>query len=209
MYRNYFKRMIDFTLALITLIIVSPILGIVSLIIKVEGKGKILFKQKRIGKNQVAFNIYKLRTMARDKDGVNRVTKIGKLLRVTSIDEIPQLINILKGEMSFIGPRPWIEEYSKYFNKKDRRKFEVLPGISGWAQVQGRNDMTIKQKLKADIWYVDHISFKIDIIIFFKTLKIVFQKTGCSITENGIQNELNQLKKHYNNDEELVEEKIG
>lgn len=212
MYRKYFKRLVDIALALFLLIFSSPILLIAIIAIKLEGKGNAIFKQKRIGKDQEPFYIYKLRTMAIDKEGVNRVTKIGKFLRVTSIDELPQLVNILKGEMSFIGPRPWIEEYNKYFTKQDRRRSEVLPGLSGWAQVQGRNGMTIKEKLKADTWYVDHVTLKIDLIIFFKTISIVFKKTGASITEKGIQEELEELKKMYDQsvilEADIIEDKI-
>lgn len=212
MYRKYFKRTIDIVAASIALIILSPILLIAIIAIKCEGKGKAVFKQKRIGMGNKPFYIYKLRTMAIDEQGVNRVTKIGKFLRVTSIDELPQLVNIIKGEMSFIGPRPWIEEYTKYFSKKELRRLEVLPGLSGWAQVQGRNGMTIRQKLDADIFYVDNISAKLDVIIFFKTIGIVFKKTGASITEKGIQEELDELKSQYNEtsiiDAEIVDTKV-
>ncbi len=198
MYKKLFKRLIDFILAIVLLIITSPILLIAVILLRFENKGKIIFKQKRIGKGEKEFYIYKLRTMAIDKeDGINKVTKLGKVLRTTSIDELPQLINILKGEMSFIGPRPWIEKYTRYFNKQDRRRSEVLPGLSGWAQVQGRNDMSIKEKLAADTWYVDHVTFKTDFIIFVKTIAIVFKKTGSSITEKGIEDEINELKERY------------
>ena len=123
MYKKLFKRLIDVILAIVLLIITSPILLIAVILLRFENKGKIIFKQKRIGKGEKEFYIYKLRTMAIDKeDGVNKVTKLGKVLRTTSIDELPQLINILKGEMSFIGPRPWIEKYTRYFNKQDRRR---------------------------------------------------------------------------------------
>ncbi len=212
MYKKYIKRSIDFVMAFILLVVALPILIISSVAIKVTGKGKILFKQKRVGLGGKCFYIYKLRTMALDKNGVNKVTKVGKFLRATSIDELPQLANIIKGEMSFIGPRPWIEDYSKYFKEKDKRRWEVLPGISGWAQVNGRNGMSIKKKIKCDVWYVDHISFKLDFLIFFKTIGIVFKRTDASITEGGIQDELNELKAYYN--EGLfktpnLEEKIG
>lgn len=197
MYQKYVKRGLDVIFSVLLFVITLPIILIASILIKLDSKGPIIFKQKRIGKNGVSFYIYKLRTMAKNEEGRNEVTKIGKILRLTSIDELPQLINIMKGEMSFIGPRPWIEEYTKYFTKKDRRRVEVLPGLSGWAQVQGRNGITIKEKLRADTWYVDHVSFKTDFTIFIKTIEVVLKKTGASITENGIQNELEELKENY------------
>lgn len=197
MYKKYIKRILDFIIALTMIIFTFPIMCIVGICILICEGGPIIFKQKRIGKNEKPFYIYKLRTMAKNKEGVNEITKLGHLLRVTSIDELPQLINILKGQMSFIGPRPWIVEYSKYFTKEDRRRSEVLPGLSGSAQVQGRNGITIKQKLEADTWYVDNVSFKTDLIILLKTIGIVFKKTGASITETGIQDELKELKQNY------------
>lgn len=205
MYKNYIKRILDFLFAFVMMIFTLPLMSIVSICILVFDKGPILFKQKRIGKNEKPFYIYKLRTMAKNEKGVNEITKLGKILRTTSIDELPQLINILKGEMSFIGPRPWIVEYGKYFTKEDRRRSEVLPGLSGFAQVQGRNGITIKEKLVADTWYVDNISFKTDMVIFLKTIAIVFKKTGASITETQIQDELKELQQNYNNSLKLEE----
>ena len=150
--------------------------------------------------------------MAKDKNGENKVTKVGKFLRATSIDELPQFVNIIKGDMSFIGPRPWIEEYSKFFSNEDKRRWNVLPGISGYAQVNGRNGMGIKEKINADICYVDNISFITDLKIFFKTVKIVIKRTGASISETGIQEELKELEKlYYENlvDEQNLQERIG
>lgn len=197
MYRKFGKRIIDIIGAFMMLVLSSPILLVAAICIKINDGENVIFKQKRIGKNENPFYIYKLRTMAKNEEGINTVTKLGGFLRATSIDELPQLLNILKGEMSFIGPRPWIEEYTKYFTKQDRRRSEVLPGLSGWAQVQGRNGITVKQKLNADTWYVDHVSMRTDINIFCKTILLVFQKTGASITEKGIQDELKELKENY------------
>ncbi|MDD3304293.1 MAG: sugar transferase [Clostridia bacterium] len=198
MYKKYLKRGFDLLASLLLFVITLPIVIITCfLTIVFDGFSSPIFTQNRIGKDEKIFKIYKIRTMARDKNGVNIVTKLGKILRATSIDELPQLVNIIKGEMSFIGPRPWIAEYSKYFTKQDRRRSEVLPGLSGWAQVQGRNDITVKEKLKADTWYVDHISFKTDFTILTKTIGLVFKKTGASISEKGIQDELQELKKNY------------
>ena len=197
MYKRFFKRMFDFILALMGIIVVLPFELIASLLILIIDRMNPIFKQARVGKGEKVFYIYKLQTMKKDKQGVNQVTKLGKFLRATSIDELPQLLNILKGEMSFIGPRPWIEAYTKYFNKEQKRRHDVLPGISGWAQVNGRNDVTIQDKINLDLWYVDNVSLKTDIKIVFKTIGIVFKKTGASISENGIQDELKELKKNY------------
>ena len=198
MYEKVIKRFLDVIMAFVLFIISLPILFVSAIAIKLDSNGKIIFKQKRVGKDGQVFYIYKLRTMSKDKNGVNKVTKVGKFLRITSIDELPQFINIIKGDMSFIGPRPWIESYSKYFTDEDKRRWEVLPGISGYAQVNGRNGMTIKEKIAADIWYVDNISFLTDLKILFKTVNIVIKKDGASISEKGIRDELKELEKMYN-----------
>ena len=212
MYQKFLKRSIDIIMAFILLVLSSPILLISGIAIKIDSKGKLIFKQKRVGKDGKCFYIYKLRTMAKDKNGENKVTKVGKFLRATSIDELPQFVNIIKGDMSFIGPRPWIEEYSKFFSNEDKRRWNVLPGISGYAQVNGRNGMGIKEKINEDIWYVDNIPFITDLKIFFKTVKIVIKRTGASISETGIQEELKELEKlYYENlvDEQNLQERIG
>lgn len=213
MYKRYFKRCLDLVLALVLLVISFPVIFVSGIAIKCCDNGKILFKQCRVGLNGKGFYIYKLRTMARDKNGVNRVTKIGKFLRATSIDELPQLLNIIKGDMSFIGPRPWIEEYSRYFNSNDKKRWKVLPGVSGWAQVNGRNGMSITKKIQYDVWYVENVSFKLDVVIFLKTIHEVFKRTGASITEGGIQDELNELKERYEENFEIevkeLDVKIG
>lgn len=213
MYEKVIKRFLDVIMAFVLFIISLPILFVSAIAIKLDSKGKIIFKQKRVGKDGQVFYIYKLRTMSKDKNGVNKVTKVGKFLRITSIDELPQFINIIKGDMSFIGPRPWIESYSKYFTDEDKRRWEVLPGISGYAQVNGRNGMTIKEKIAADIWYVDNISFLTDLKILFKTVNIVIKKDGASISEKGIRDELKELEQMYNErmniDSELQKRSVG
>ena len=196
MYKKFVKRILDFILAFVLFVLTFPIVFVAGILILCVDRMKPVFKQKRVGKDQKIFEIYKLQTMKRDKDGVNQLTKLGKFLRATSIDELPQLVNILKGEMSFIGPRPWIESYTKYFTKRQKRRHEVLPGISGWAQVNGRNDVTIKDKINSDLYYVDNISFLLDLKIVFKTIGIVFKKTGASISEKGISEEIEELKKN-------------
>lgn len=213
MYEKVIKRFLDVIMAFVLFIISLPILFVSAIAIKLDSNGKIIFKQKRVGKDGQVFYIYKLRTMSKDKNGVNKVTKVGKFLRITSIDELPQFINIIKGDMSFIGPRPWIESYSKYFTDEDKRRWKVLPGISGYAQVNGRNGMTIKEKIAADIWYVDNISFLTDLKILFKTVNIVIKKDGASISEKGIRDELKELEQMYNDrmntDSELQERSVG
>lgn len=204
MYKKIVKRVLDFLFAFIGLIVSFPFQLIACLLILIIDKMNPFFKQARVGKNEKIFYIYKMQTMKKDKTGENKVTKLGKILRATSIDELPQFLNILKGNMSFIGPRPWIPEYTNYFNAEQKRRYEVLPGISGWAQVNGRNDITIQDKISSDIYYVDNISFLLDLKILFKTIAIVFKKTGASISEKGISEEIEELKK--NNKINLSEE---
>lgn len=196
MYKNVIKRVLDFLLALIGLVLSFPFQFIACLLILIIDRMNPLFKQARVGKKEKVFYIYKMQTMKKDNNGVNQVTKLGKVLRATSIDELPQLLNILKGDMSFIGPRPWIKEYTKHFNKEQKRRHDVLPGISGLAQVNGRNDITIQDKIKSDLYYVDNVSFMLDLKIVFKTIAIVFKKTGASISEKGIEEEIEELKKN-------------
>ena len=181
MYQRKVKRLIDSTLALIALICLSPILFITAILIKVDSKGTILFKQDRIGLNGKVFKIYKFRSMCigAEKSGVysdkndSRVTRIGRIIRATSIDELPQLINILKGDMALIGPRPPLTyhpwTYDKY-TEEQKRMFEVRPGITGWAQVHGRKDVEWNKRIELNVWYVDNLSFALDVKIFFVTI---------------------------------------
>ena len=181
----------DFTVALIMLIVLSPLMLLSCILIKANNDGPILFKQKRPGKDGKIFTVYKFRTMSvhtHDKDGrelsdFERMSKIGKLLRKTSVDELPQLINILKGEMSFIGPRPLLVEYLELYSPEQMRRHEVAPGISGWAQVNGRNTLTWEQKFEYDVYYVDHLSLSMDLKIFFKTIMNVLKQDGINSDE--------------------------
>ena len=202
MYANIFKKVIDFSFALLLTIIFLPLFIIISILIKLDSEGKVLFIQKRSGKDEKPFNMYKFRTMHRNNDvrdfkKENEVTKIGEFLRKTSLDELPQLINILKGEMSFVGPRPWIEDYRMFFNKNQKRRLEVLPGLTGLAQVSGINDISIKEKIDLDIHYVDHISLFMDINILFKTVLEVLKKSGSDQSKSAIKQELEELKNQY------------
>ena len=185
MYR-YVKRVFDFVIALIMLIVLSPLMLIASLLIKLNNDGPVFFKQKRPGKNGKIFTVYKFRTMSvktHDEDGrelsdFERMSKTGSLLRKTSVDELPQLINILKGEMSFIGPRPLLVEYLDLYTPEQMRRHEVAPGISGWAQVNGRNTLTWEEKFAYDVYYVDNLSLKLDLKIFFMTIMNVLKQDG-------------------------------
>lgn len=187
MYKNYIKRIFDFTLALTGLIFLSPIFIIVTLGLYVANQGKPFFFQARPGLNEKIFKIIKFKTMNDKKDAqgnllpdADRLTKIGSFVRKTSLDEIPQLINVLKGDMSLIGPRPLLPQYLPLYNAHQKRRHEVRPGITGWAQVNGRNAISWQQKFDYDVWYVDHVSLMLDIKILFLTLKKVFIREGIS-----------------------------
>lgn len=183
------KRIIDFVLALIAFIILLPFFIIFSIIIKLESKGPILFKQKRVGKNKKYFMIYKFRTMRTDtpkdtpthllKNADNYITKFGKIMRKTSIDELPQIVNILKGEMSIIGPRPALWNQEDLIAERDKYGAnDITPGLTGWAQVNGRDELEIPVKAKLDGEYAQKMSFAFDIKIFFKTIINVFKREG-------------------------------
>ena len=178
------KRILDFIFALILLIIASPVMIIASIAIKLESKGPSIFKQKRPGKDAKIFEVNKFRTMRveTERNGqplpdMERMTKIGSFLRKTSIDELPQLFNVLKGEMSFIGPRPLLVQYLDHYSQEQMRRHEVTPGISGWAQVNGRNTISWEEKFKLDVYYVDNISLLFDLKILWLTVyKVINRK---------------------------------
>lgn len=188
MYKNYFKRIIDFILALIALIVLSPLIIIVAIWLHFANKGAgAFFLQERPGKNADIFKVIKFKTMTdeRDKQGnllpdAQRLTKVGKFVRSTSIDELPQLINVLKGDMALIGPRPLLVKYLPLYTKEQARRHEVRPGISGWAQCHGRNAISWNEKFALDVWYVDHVSFLIDIKVIFLTVKNVLKRKDIS-----------------------------
>ena len=195
------KRIIDFILALILLIIFAIPMLIIALAIKIEDGGPIVYKSRRMGKNLKEFDTYKFRSMKTKREELKSdlsheemVTKVGKVIRKTSLDELLQLFNILKGEMSFIGPRPWITEYYVWFTDEQKRRVNVLPGISGLAQVKGRNGINIFKKIDYDLEYVDNISFKQDAKIILETISTVFSKSNAEITEQGIKEEIGELK---------------
>ena len=185
MYKKYIKRIIDFLVALIGFIILSPIFVIVTIALFFANQGKPFFFQLRPGLHGKIFKIIKFKTMndKKDVDGnllsdAERLTKIGAFVRKTSLDEIPQLLNVLKGDMSLIGPRPLLVQYLHLYSDFQNRRHEVKPGITGWAQVNGRNAITWKKKFELDVWYVDHLSFILDLKILFKTILKVVKSEG-------------------------------
>ena len=189
------KKLFDKTLALFLIILFSPIYIVVSLLIFFKMGSPILFRQKRPGYKEEIFGIYKFRTMTNEKDAngnllpdEQRLVGIGKFIRSTSLDELPQLFNVLKGEMSFVGPRPLLEEYLPLYNQKQKRRHDVKPGITGWAQVNGRNAISWDQKFDYDVWYVDNQSFWLDIKILWLTfLKVVKRSDISSSTSSTME----------------------
>jgi lipopolysaccharide/colanic/teichoic acid biosynthesis glycosyltransferase len=187
------KGMLDFISALILIIILFIPMLIIAIIILIDTKSWFIYKQKRIGKDGKEFSIYKYKTMKLNKEKKLEVTRSGKFLRKTGLDELPQLINIIKGEMSFIGPRPWIKEYFINFNSEQKKRQLVLPGITGLAQVEG-NSNTILKKINLDIQYVDNISCTMDISILIKTIYMILTMKKYDSNENLIKLEIEQLK---------------
>lgn len=188
MYAHFFKRFFDFWISLIALIIISPILLVITIWLHFANKGAgAFFFQERPGKDAKIFKVIKFKTMTdeRDADGnllpdEKRLTKVGKFVRSTSIDELPQLINVLKGDMALIGPRPLMPEYLSLYSAEQARRHEVRPGISGWAQCHGRNNITWTEKFKLDVWYVDHLSLWVDIKVVWITVIKVLKRADIS-----------------------------
>lgn len=195
------KRIIDCAFALILLILAAIPMVIVAICIKIEDGGPIIYKSKRMGKGLKPFYTYKFRSMTVKRKELKSnlthdqmVTKVGKVIRKTSLDELPQLFNILKGEMSFIGPRPWIIEYYEWFDEDQKRRADVIPGISGLAQVNGRNKISVFKKIEYDLYYIDHISFGLDVKIVLLTIRQLLERSSAEISEKGIKEEINELK---------------
>ena len=190
MYTKFFKRFFDFWIALIALICISPILMVIAIWLHFANKGAgVLFFQERAGKDGKIFKIYKFKTMTDERDAEGhllpdeaRLTKVGRFVRSTSIDELPQLINVLKGDMSLIGPRPLLVQYLPLYSPEQARRYEVRPGISGWAQCHGRNAITWTERFKLDVWYVDHVSLWTDLKIILITIKKVLFKEDINQT---------------------------
>lgn len=190
LYISLVKRPIDFIGALVALILLIPIFLIVIVLLLYSNKGAgVFFTQERPGKNEKIFKALKFKTMTDERDchgnllpDAERLTPIGKFIRSTSVDELPQLINILKGDMSFIGPRPLLVQYLPLYSKEQRRRHDVTPGMSGWAQVNGRNNISWTKKFEYDVYYVDHIGAAMDIKVFFTTIKKVFMRADINTT---------------------------
>jgi lipopolysaccharide/colanic/teichoic acid biosynthesis glycosyltransferase len=187
LYKNYFKKLLDFLIALIGLVLLSPIFLVVTIGLFFVNQGQPFFIQTRPGKNEQLFKIIKFKTMNDKKDAVGnllsdaeRLTAIGSFVRKTSLDEIPQLLNVLKGDMSIIGPRPLLVEYLPLYNEVQKRRHQVKPGLTGWAQVNGRNAISWEEKFKLDVWYVQNVSFLLDLRIVLLTLKKVTKSEGIS-----------------------------
>ncbi|MEA5005217.1 MAG: sugar transferase [Rikenellaceae bacterium] len=192
MYEDILKYIFDFILSMIALLIISPLLFLVwALLLIVNKNAGAVFLQTRPGKNGKLFKVVKFKTMNEKRDNYGnllpdneRITPIGKVIRSLSLDEIPQLINVLKGDMSLVGPRPLLVEYLPLYSKEQARRHEVKPGITGWAQVNGRNAITWEQKFEYDVWYVDHLSFWLDMKILFLTIRRVFFRDGINASKN-------------------------
>ena len=190
-YRDYLKRFFDFSISLIALTCISPILLVVTIWLHFANKGSgAFFFQERPGKDAKTFKVIKFKTMTDDRDAEgnllpdeDRLTKVGKFVRSTSIDELPQLINVLKGDMALIGPRPLLVQYLPLYSKEQARRHEVRPGISGWAQCHGRNAISWTEKFKLDVWYVDHVSFLTDMKVIWITIQKVIKRAD--INEEG------------------------
>ncbi len=191
-YEKYIKRILDFTLSLLALIILSPVLLITTILVRIKLGRPVIFKQKRPGLNEKIFTLYKFRTMTdkTDEEGnllpdSERLTKFGKILRSTSLDELPELVNILKGDMSIVGPRPLLVEYLELYNEEQKHRHDVRPGLTGLAQVSGRNTISWKEKFEEDIKYIKEITFINDFKIIFKTAIKVFKREG--IAQEGTE----------------------
>jgi undecaprenyl phosphate N,N'-diacetylbacillosamine 1-phosphate transferase len=197
---KYIKRLLDVVLSLIGLIILLPIMLITTIAIKLESKGPVIFQQDRLGLNGQVFKIYKFRSMCvgAEKDGVYetkgdmRVTKVGRIIRKTSIDELPQFVNIIKGDMSIIGPRPTLTYHPwpiEKYTHEQRKRFNVRPGVTGWAQINGRKDVPWDKRIEYDVWYVDNLSFGLDFKIFFKTvIKVLTMQDNINVGETAANN---------------------
>lgn len=187
LYRNYIKRFLDIVLSAGAVVVLSPVMAVTAVLVRIKLGSPVIFKQKRPGKDERIFEMYKFRSMtdARDENGELlpdevRLTSFGKKLRASSLDELPELFNILKGDMSVVGPRPLLVQYLPLYNAQQKRRHEVRPGVTGYAQVHGRNAITWEEKFEKDVYYVDHISFWGDWKIILQTIRAVVKKEGIS-----------------------------
>ena len=202
MYAKYIKRFLDFVLSLIGIIVLSPILLIVAILVRTKLGSPIIFKQERPGKDEKIFTLYKFRTMTDEKDDQGnllpdevRLTKFGRLLRSTSLDELPELFNILKGDMAIVGPRPLLVRYLSLYNEYQKHRHDVRPGFTGYAQVNGRNSISWEEKFELDVYYTNHVSLLLDLKIIFKTVKVVVFREGISSETSVTMEEFRGTKK--------------
>lgn len=201
-YRRFVKRPMDFILSLLAIIILSPILITVAILVRIKLGSPVLFKQKRPGLNEKIFTMYKFRTMTDEKDENGellpdsiRLTKLGKMLRATSLDELPGLFNILKGDMSIVGPRPLLISYLPYYTELEKQRHGVRPGLTGLAQINGRNFLKWDERLGKDVEYVNNISFTNDVLIIFKTVHKVFKRNDIALDTSEIEGNLAEIRK--------------
>lgn len=202
MYRNFVKRLLDFILSLIASIILSPVMLVVAVLVRIKLGSPVLFQQQRPGKDEKIFNMYKFRTMTdeRDENGELlpdevRLTKFGKTLRGTSLDELPELFNIVKGDMSIVGPRPLLVRYLPLYNERQKHRHDVRPGFTGLAQVNGRNSISWEEKFEWDVKYVEHITFLRDCRIILKTIAVVLKRDGISSATSATMEEFTGNRK--------------
>lgn len=205
MYKKYIKRLLDIVISLTALIILSPVMLIVAILVRIKLGSPVIFKQERPGKDEKIFKLYKFRSMSDKKDengkllpDAERLTKFGKILRATSLDELPELVNILKGEMSLIGPRPLAVCYLPYYNEEEKKRHSVRPGLTGLAQINGRNALNWEERFSYDIEYVENISFTNDLKILFKTVYKVFKRDGVVTRGTGKTIDFDEYRRKQN-----------
>lgn len=196
MYENFYKRLLDFLFASFGIVVLSPVFLATMVALYYSNDGKPFFIQERPGKDEKTFKLIKFKTMNDKKDSEGnllpmgeRITPLGAFLRKTSLDEIPQLLNVIKGDMSLIGPRPLLKKYLPMYTDRQKKRHSVKPGITGWAQVNGRNNITWKEKFEMDVWYVNNVSLKLDAIIFFQTIKKILTKSDVADIELAVTQE--------------------
>ena len=188
MYKRFLKRWLDFAIVLCVLLVIWPLLAVIAVWLHFANKGAgVFFTQERPGKDGKIFKVVKFKSMTDERDAegrllpdAQRLTKVGRFIRSTSLDELPQLLNVLKGDMALVGPRPLLPEYLPLYSREQARRHEVRPGITGWAQTHGRNAISWTEKFQLDVWYVDHVSFAVDLKVVFLTVKKVFEREGIS-----------------------------
>ena len=202
MYKYFFKRLLDFVLSLLAIIVLSPVLLITAILVRSKLGSPVIFKQERPGKNEKIFTLYKFRTMTDEKDEEGnllpdeiRLTKFGKLLRSTSLDELPELFNILLGDMSIVGPRPLLVSYLPYYNEEEKHRHDVRPGLTGLAQVSGRNYIAWDDRFKKDVEYVNNQSFLLDVNVIINTIKIVLKKSDIATDTRTVDSNFAEERK--------------